>query len=86
VYRWLEGEPVAIGRVADRGQFAAELADFLAALHRVDPSGGPPPGLHNFFRGGPLTVYHAETIEAITALGVRVDAGRVAAAGPCGRP
>ncbi|HEX3515439.1 MAG TPA: hypothetical protein VHT26_15705 [Trebonia sp.] len=31
-------------------EFAADLAGFLAALHEVDPSGGPLPGTHNFFR------------------------------------
>ena len=78
VYRWLEGEPAAAGPVASLGQFAAELADFLAALYRIDPSGGPPPGAHNFFRGGPLAVYHAETMQAIAALRGEVDAGGVA--------
>ena len=75
VYRWLEGDPATTGRVGNLSRFAAELADFLAALYRVDPSGGPPPGPHNFFRGGPLAVYHAETMEAIAALGDEVDAG-----------
>ena len=37
--------------------------------------GGPPPGDHNFFRGGPLTVYDGETRAAIAALGSEVDAG-----------
>ena len=74
VYRWLEGEPATAERVGNLSRFAAELADFLAALYRVDPSGGPPPGPHNFFRGGPLAVYHAEAIEAIAALGDEVDA------------
>jgi aminoglycoside phosphotransferase (APT) family kinase protein len=57
VYRWLDGEPAAVDRVADLGQFAADLAGFLAALYRIDPFGGPPPGEHNFFRGGSLAVY-----------------------------
>lgn len=78
VYRWLDGEPPAAGQVANLGQFAAELAGFLAALQRIDPSGGPPPGPHNFFRGGPLAVYHADTAEAIAALRGEVDADRVA--------
>jgi len=78
VYRWLEGEPATAGRVGNLSRFAAEVADFLAALYRIDPAGGPPPGAHNFFRGGPLAVYHAETMEAIAALGDEVDAGRAA--------
>src|SRR5918997_1595383 len=32
-----------------------------------------PPGRHNFFRGGPLTVYDAETQQAVDALDGRID-------------
>ncbi len=74
VYRWLEGETASTERVDDLIEFATTLADFLAALQRIDPAGGPPPGRHNFFRGGPLTVYDAETRQAITALDGRIDA------------
>jgi aminoglycoside phosphotransferase (APT) family kinase protein len=75
VYRWLEGEPATAERIANLVEFASELADFLSALHRIDPSGGPPPGMHNFFRGGPLTTYDAETRNAIAALGEEIDTG-----------
>ena len=74
VYRWLDGEPAAPERIADPRRFATELARFLAALQRIDPAGGPPPGPHNFFRGGPLTVYDAETRRAIAALRDGIDA------------
>ena len=68
VYRWLEGETASSERIADLRQFATELARFLVALRRIDATGGPLPGRHNFFRGGPLTVYDAETRQAIVAL------------------
>src|SRR5688572_1175972 len=55
VYRWLAGEHTTTDRVADLDRFARDLADFLAALYRIDPASGPEPGEHNFFRGGPLT-------------------------------
>jgi aminoglycoside phosphotransferase (APT) family kinase protein len=74
VYRWLEGETASTERVDNLVEFAKTLADFLAALQRIDPAGGPPPGRHNFFRGGPLTVYDAETRQAIAALYGRIDA------------
>ena len=74
VYRWLEGETATVGRIADLRRFATALAEFLNALRRIDPAGGPPPGRHNFFRGGPLTVYDAETRQAVAALDGRVDA------------
>lgn len=73
VYRWIEGQPAAAGRIADLPGFAADLAGFLAALYQADPSGGPMPGTHNFFRGGPLAVYDAEARAALTALRGHVD-------------
>jgi aminoglycoside phosphotransferase (APT) family kinase protein len=69
VYRWLEGEPAAAARVTDLTTFASTLAGFLNVLRRVDPTDGPPPGEHNFFRGGPLSTYEGEALEAIDALG-----------------
>ena len=73
VYRWLEGETAAVGRIADLRRFATDLAEFLNALRRIDPAGGPPPGRHNFFRGGPPKVYDAETRQALAALEGRID-------------
>ncbi len=73
VYRWIEGSPVTIDAITDLPQFAADLADFLAALYKIDPAGGPLPGTHNFFRGGPLTVYDDETREALQALEGHID-------------
>lgn len=76
VYRWLDGDIATAGRVNDLAGFASDLADFLAALYQIDASGGPAPGGHNFFRGGPLAVYDGETREAIAVLGDEIDADR----------
>jgi aminoglycoside phosphotransferase (APT) family kinase protein len=73
VYRWIEGETASIERIADLTQFATALAQFLAALQRIDSAGGPPPGPHNFYRGAPLTVYDAETRQALAALDGVID-------------
>ena len=69
VYRWLDGEVTTESAIGDWTVFATTLAEFLVALRRVDASDGPPPGHHNFYRGGPLTTYADETIRAIDALG-----------------
>ncbi|MCI2237993.1 aminoglycoside phosphotransferase family protein [Paenibacillus sp. TRM 82003] len=78
VYRWLDGEPVTAenltGGIADPVRFALDLADFLTALQRVDPTDGPPPGTHNWFRGGTLRTYDATTRTALEALHGRIDA------------
>jgi len=73
VYRWLDGDPVTAQRVADPVRFALDLADFLIALQRVDPTGGPPPGTHNWFRGGLLRTYDATTRTALDALRGHID-------------
>ena len=69
VYRWLDGEPAATARIGDLVAFASTLAGFLVALGRIDATGGPEPGEHNFYRGAPLSTYEAETVDAIERLG-----------------
>ncbi len=68
IYRWLAGENASTEAIADFDQFALALAAFLTALWRVDTTAGPPPGPHNFFRGGPLATYDDGTRAAIAAL------------------
>lgn len=72
VYRWLDGEIAARAPIPDLRGFAAALAGFLTALRRVDAAGGPGPGPHNFYRGGPLATYAEETEQAIRRLGTEV--------------
>lgn len=76
VYRWLGGEPADRAGVEDLTSFAVDVAEFLLALQRVDPTGGPAPGLHNWFRGGPLTTYDGwarASLETLAGL-IRTDA------------
>lgn len=82
VYAWIEGEIATFARIDDLPEFASDLAAFLVALQRIDPTGGPPPGIHSFGRGGPLAEYAAPygspgnwgTMDAISALKDRIDA------------
>jgi aminoglycoside phosphotransferase (APT) family kinase protein len=76
VYGWVAGTPAQADRIADPVRFALDLADFLAALQKVDPADGPRPGQHNWYRGGTLRTYDGEASRALTALDGRVDAGR----------
>jgi aminoglycoside phosphotransferase (APT) family kinase protein len=77
VYRWLEGEPASSCSVFDPVALASSLAGFLRALQRVPAAGGPAPGPHNFFRGGPLATYAEETERSVAALGDAVAADAV---------
>ena len=72
VYRWLEGSLAASAPIADPVAFATDLAGFLRALAAIDATGGPAPGQHNFFRGGPLAYYEGEALEAIERLGEEI--------------
>jgi aminoglycoside phosphotransferase (APT) family kinase protein len=80
VYRWLKGENAATERVTDLSRLATDLARFVAALEQIDPTGGPAPGEHNFFRGVPLPTRDASTRAAIASLQDAVDVGAVTAA------
>lgn len=73
VYRWLEGEAAAIERIADQRPAATDLALFVAALQRIDPTGGPLAVEHNL-RGVPLAMRDTHTREAIAALHDLFDA------------
>ena len=79
VYPWLEGETAAVCDIGDLTEFASTLAGFLRALRSVDAAEGPSPGPHNFFRGGPLTTYAAETLRAIDVPGDEIPGDAVRA-------
>jgi aminoglycoside phosphotransferase (APT) family kinase protein len=69
VYRWLPGKTVIEAPIADLRQAAVDLAGFIQALQRVDPTGGLGPGEHNFGRGEPLANRDEPMRAAIAALG-----------------
>jgi aminoglycoside phosphotransferase (APT) family kinase protein len=73
IYRWLDGENVEPTSAANSSVFAADIAAFLAELHGIDPSGGPQPGPHNFYRGGPLSAYDAQVRDSIDRLDSHID-------------
>ena len=74
VYGWMEGETLSRHNVEDALELARSLAAFLLSLQRIDATDGPPPGPHNFHRGGPLEHYEAETRDVIARLGDDIDA------------
>jgi aminoglycoside phosphotransferase (APT) family kinase protein len=78
VYQWLDGEPLIASPVADMPRLAADIADFLTALFAVRSVGGPGPGKHNFYRGGPVSHYDAETRAALDALRGHIDTAAAA--------
>lgn len=79
IYHWIYGETAASATINDLPTFAEDLAQFLVALQQVDTTGGPPAGEHNFYRGGALTHYDAQTKQAIELLKDTIDS-RIATA------
>jgi aminoglycoside phosphotransferase (APT) family kinase protein len=73
VYAWIAGDRSSLETIADLTDFAEDLADFLLALWKIEASDGPPAGAHNFFRGGALEVYDAETRRSIDILSGEID-------------
>ena len=80
VYPWLPGENATLERLADPRQAALALAEFVTALQRIDTTGGPAPGAHNFHRGVPLAERDAMTRNAIEKSRGIADTDAVAAA------
>lgn len=74
IYLWLEGEIAESAQINDMCECAKNLAEFLTALQNIDPTGGPLPGPENFYRGGDLATYDAETRRAIKTLEGKIDA------------
>jgi aminoglycoside phosphotransferase (APT) family kinase protein len=80
VYTWLKGENATGDSMPDLDQLAIDLARFITALQKIDPTGGPSPGAHNFFRGVPLIARDEMTRTAIMSLGQAIDEDAVNAA------
>jgi aminoglycoside phosphotransferase (APT) family kinase protein len=74
----LEGENATFDRISDLREAAADLAEFISALQRIDPTGGPRPGPTE--RGVLLAVRDDYTRTAIAALNGVVDTDAVTAA------
>jgi len=68
IYQWLAGKDATVTSVVDEHQTAVTLAEFLLALHQIDPTDGPLAGEHNFFRGVPLAMRDNKTRSTIAAL------------------
>ena len=75
IYRWLPGEVATRDSVADLNAFAVDLAEFMKALQRIDPTGGP----KRNWRGGSLELWRPQAEEALEILSASQAIDKVAA-------
>jgi len=73
VSRWLIGESAEQQPLTDQSQAARDLAQFIAALQRIDPAGWPPISPPTSSRGVPLATRDAPTRAAIAQLSGMID-------------
>ncbi|WP_211765847.1 aminoglycoside phosphotransferase family protein [Kutzneria sp. CA-103260] len=76
VLRWIPGSNPVVGRLADPEALALDLAEFVQALRKIDPTGGPEQQ-----RGVPLSTpgRDSATREAIAQLHDDIDTSRALA-------
>lgn len=82
VYAWIEGKSANLLTADELNlpMIAQALAQFLRELHTIDTTDVPlAAGPHNFYRGGLLTVYDAETRDALAQLQGIIDTDAAAA-------
>jgi aminoglycoside phosphotransferase (APT) family kinase protein len=80
VSRWHIGESADQQPLIDQGQMARDLAQFIAALQRIDPAGWPLCSPPISSRGVPLSTRDAPTRTAIAELSGMIDTGAATAA------
>jgi len=73
INRWLDGENPVVEHIPDPDSLATDLARFVEALHRIDPTDGPAASEQNFFRGLPLAMRDEPTRTAIAELQGTID-------------
>lgn len=73
VYGWLDGSCPAVGDTAEAVPLARDLARFATALHRADPTGGPPS-----YRSEPLAARDRAVRMALADLATEIDTAAAA--------
>ncbi len=80
VNSWLAGESAITATIDDERLAAIAIAGFITALQRIETTGGPEPGMHNFGRGVPLAKRDRYVRAALASLDGELDVALVAAA------
>ncbi|MFJ6433924.1 aminoglycoside phosphotransferase family protein [Streptomyces sp. NPDC091416] len=73
VYAWIDGSCPVVEDPAEAAPLARDLARFITALHRVDPTGGPPS-----YRSESLAARDSAVRAALADLSAEIDTGAAA--------
>lgn len=76
IYNWIDGKPLEPSLNIDFRQLAKDLACFLIRLQNIDAFSGPSYGPENFYRGGPISHYHSDLVEALILLKDKVETSK----------
>jgi aminoglycoside phosphotransferase (APT) family kinase protein len=78
IYSYLDGDSVSSLSLNNiqLENLAHDLAKFLKELHKINTSNGPPPGLHNYWRGDAPYVYDNDTRRLINKLSNEIDVSK----------
>ena len=70
IYKWLKGTSLNLLTLdkEETKSLAFDLATFLKELQGIKNVDGPKPGLHNWWRGDPVSVYDKDTQQQIASL------------------
>lgn len=81
IYNWIEGDSANALDINDLESqaIALDLAKFLNELQKIDITGAPVPGKHNFYRGASPKVYDEEARYSIKSLRGFIDTDRATA-------
>lgn len=75
IYNWLDGVSANTLALSDDtlNHIARDLAQFLKEMHKIDITGAPTPGLHNYWRGDHISIYDEQARTKITELHDIID-------------
>ena len=75
IYRWIPGKSLSdlVLTPHEEKMIARDLAQFLKELHKAPTTGGPEPGLHNWWRGAHQSFYDTQFREQLAQLKTSLD-------------
>jgi aminoglycoside phosphotransferase (APT) family kinase protein len=78
VYKWINGTNATRAALNDLNEAAQQLGEFVRALRKIDATGAPAPGAHNFGRGVPLASRNDAVVASLQQLSESINTDEAA--------